>query len=77
VHQGGCFLLGERQVLGPDLGDLPGCAEALQSQCGQQPADEDDAQWRRWMPEQVAHLPQDLRVVDLVEVVEDQDRLIR
>jgi hypothetical protein len=77
LTQSGCFRCGERQVLGPDLGDLPGRAEALQRQRRLHAADEDDAQRRRRAPQQVAQLPQDLRIMYFLKIVDDQHRSVR
>jgi hypothetical protein len=41
------------------------------------PADEDHAQRRRRAPQHIVHLAENLRIVDLMEVVEDQDRTLR
>jgi hypothetical protein len=76
-HKGRRLLAGEREIRRAYLGDLIGGAQAVQRQRGFRSADDDHPNPCRRVPEQIGQLPKDPRVVDRLEVVEDQHRPVR
>ena len=71
------FARGEAEVDGPDLGQVTGGAEPAQSQSGVRAGDDDQVRLSRQVRDQELDLLVAGRLLDEVEVVEDEDEVVR